>query len=216
MTIAVLALVVGGTAFAQTDSTDLSQDINAGTLAAEILDNTRATVASPSVTMSATTASFDCETSTGTLGVNTERLYASNPGASNSGFTLDLAATGGATDTWSDGSNDYDFNEPGDCTDDGASDTDSLAGQLSVDPSSTTATLTTDCTSCTTTGVTQGSASAFDEGTLDSINLLNAGETSDDVWRAYLTDIALSQSIPAEQPAGTDYNLNLTMTITAQ
>lgn len=201
------------------NDTDLNQDINAGTLVTDIRDASKVTVASPAVAFSATTFSFDCLSGgsrpSGTFGTGTERIYVDNPDAADNGWTLTFAATSGASDTWDDGgSNVYDFNDPGGapagCGDGG--DTDSDIGQLSVDP--TTGTTTTDCGSCGTTGISLGSASAFDEGTTDSITLVTAAAGSDDIGRWYFTGFDLDQTIPAEQiPAS--YTLNMTLTVTA-
>jgi hypothetical protein len=200
-------------------NTQLTQTIGAGTLVTDIRDQNGASVASPSVTMSAVPFPFECLTAgaapTGNLGTNTQRLYVDNPGAANNGWTLTLAATAGASALWQNGSStqNYDFNDPttGGC-DDGA-DGDSVAGQLSVDPSSGTAVLTAE--SGTNGNITQGAASAFSQGATDSITLLNAAAGSDDYGRWYLTDVGLRQTIPAEQAADS-YSLNLTLTVTAQ
>jgi hypothetical protein len=202
------------------NNTDLNQTINAGTLVTDIRDDSRVTVASPAVAFSATTFSFDCLSGasrpTGTFGTNTERIYVDNPGAANNGWNLTLAATGGATDSWDNGgvTESYDFNDPGGapagCGDGG--DTDSLAGQLSVDPS--VASLTADCTTCTTSNITLGSSSAYNEGTTDSVTLLSAAAASDDTGRWYVTGIDLDQTIPAEQP-NDSYSINMTLTVTA-
>ena len=194
-----------------------SQTINAGVLSTDILDASRVSVSSPSVSMSTKSFLFTCASggsaSTGTFGSNTQRIYVINPSAANNGWTLTMAATSGTTSTWSDGgSNTYDFNDASSsgCAD--GADADSVAGQLSVDPSA--ATLTTDCTGCSTTNVTKGSNSSFAEGSVDSITLLSASAASDDVWRGYLTGVGLSQTIPAEQPAAS-YTINMTLTATA-
>lgn len=209
-----------GLAYAASDS-DFSQTINAGTLAADIKDDSRDTVASPSVSMSAVGFSFDCQAggsaSTGTFGTNTERVYVSNGDAADNGWDLTVAATGDDTATWDNGgaTESFDFNDAGasGCTDDGTTaDADSLAGQMTIDPS--VGTLTTDCGSCDDTSVTKGSSDAFDEGTTDDIAILNAAAGSDDVWRGYMTGIDISQTIPAEQPADT-YTINLTLTAAA-
>jgi hypothetical protein len=84
---------------------------------------------------------------------------------------------------------------------------------MSINPA--VGTLTTDCASCAATGVSLGSSASFDQGTTDSVTLVNAGSTSNDVWRGYLTGTTLSQTIPAEQTADS-YTLNLTLTATAQ
>lgn len=201
----VLAVGVAGAAYAQT-ATEFSQTINSGSLSVSILDDSQQAVATPGVVMSAITASTSCQDpgSTGTLGTNTERIYVDNPEAANSGWTLSMAATDGPTATWESGSDTIDFN---DATNSGCDN-----GQMSIDP--TTGTITTDCSGCTTTGISTGSASAFDEGIVDSIELVNAADTSDDIFRGYLTGASVSQVIPAEVPTGT-YTLDMTLTVAA-
>jgi hypothetical protein len=218
---AVLFLATG-VVFAANDS-DFSQVISTGTLVADIMDASRVTVANPTVGMSAKTFSFDCQAggsaSTGTFGANGERIYVSNPDAADSGWTLSVAATGGATTRWANGgaTQHFDFNDPtggtAGCTDGADADSGAgSAGQLSLNPSA--GSLTTDCGSCNTTGVTLGSSAGFNQGTTDSITLINAASGSNDIWRGYLTGIAASQTIPAETVPDT-YTLNLTLTATA-
>lgn len=197
-------------------TSQFSQVINAGILSTDILDASRVPVASPAVALSAKTYSFSClnaaASSTGTLGTNNERVYAINPGASNTGFTIDIAGSSAAA-LWTSGGNTYDFNDAGTagCTD--GADTDTKGGQMTVDPS--VSTITTDCTACTVTGITKGGSTSFVEGTANSVNIINAGATSDDNLRVYLTGIALKQTIPAEQSTGT-YTMNYTVSVTAQ
>ena len=213
-----LSLALWGAAAVYGVDSSLNQTINAGTLTTSILDGSRVAVGSPSVTMSAKNFSFDCQyggsASTGTFGTTSERLYVTNPDAADNGWTLGIAATGGITTSWSGSGANYDFNDPTGtnpgCTD--GVDTDSYAGQLSINPS--VSTITTDCASCSSTSITKGSSSAFDEGSTDSINLLTAAAGSDDIWRGYLTGIAMSQTIPAETPAAA-FSLDLTVTVTA-
>jgi len=214
----IMALGVGLAVYAANTS-DLDQTINAGTLTTDIRDASRVTVASPAVAFGATTFSFDCLSGasrpTGTFGTGTERIYVDNPDNADNGWNLTFAATGGTTEDWDDGgSNVYDFNDPGGaptgCGDGG--DADSDIGQLSVDPS--VGSTTTDCASCTTTGITLGSADAFDEGTTDSITLVSAAAGSDDIGRWYFTGFDLDQTIPAEQ-APASYSINMTLTVTA-
>lgn len=220
--LAIIMLILSiGAAVSAANTPTLNQTINAGTLLTDILDSGRSPVGSPSVSFSAKTFSFDCQyggsASTGSLGSDSQRVYVVNPNAANNGWTLAIAATSGATARWANGgSTQYiDYNDPSGanpgCTD-GADASDTTAGQLSVDPS--VSTLTTDCISCTASNVTKGSSSAYNQGTTDSITLLNAAAASDDIWRGYLTGIAMSQTIPAEQPADT-YSLNMTLTVTA-
>jgi hypothetical protein len=211
--------LLGGAAYAANDS-DFSQTINAGTLATDIKDDSRVTVASPSVTMSAVGFSFDCQSggssSSGTFGTNTERVYVSNGDAADSGWSLAVAATGGATDAWANGTptDTIDYNDPttSGCGESGT-DADGLSGQMTVDAS--VGTINTDCGSCTTTSVSKGASTAFNEDTaVNSIDILTAAAGSDDIWRGYLTGVDVSQTIPAETPADT-YTINLTLTATA-
>jgi len=201
-------------------NSNFTQVINAGVLSTDILDANRVAVTNPAVSMSAKAFSFNCyaagTASVGTLGSDSERLYVSNPDGADNGWTLTLAATAGPSATWvSANSNKFDFNDPtgatAGCSD--GTDADAQAGQLAVNP--TVANLTTDCTSCSLTGVSLGASSAFSQGITDSITLLNAGASSSDVWRGFATNIMASQTIPAETPSDT-YSLGLTLTATAQ
>jgi hypothetical protein len=187
-----------------TANTQLQQVISTGTLSTDILDAGQATVSSPSISLSSLSVSATCQTATGTHGTNTQRIYVDNPGASATGWVLSLAATAGATATWTTGSQTYDFNDPSGsgCT----------GGQMTVNPSGGTITAQSPST---TTGVSLGTSAAFNQGTTDSIELANAGASSDDIWRGYLTNIAISQKVPASKPAGT-YTLSLTQTVVAQ
>lgn len=185
-------------AYAATSAgSNLTQTVNPGSLSTSILDSGGSPVGSPSFGMSATTAATTTQTSTGTFGNTNQRITVENPGASNTGWTLALAGTG----SWSDGgTNAYPF--------DGAT---SAAGQLTVNPSAGTLTPTFG----TSTGITKGSSATFLNGTVDSIELLNAGATSDDVWSGYLVGTTLSQTVPAGTPAAS-FSLTVTQTVTAQ
>lgn len=199
-----IAIVPATATFAQSATTDVTQTINAGSLTAAVLDASRVPVGSPSFAMTATGFSFDCQTATGTMGSGTQRIYIVNPSAtSGQSWTLTINGTG---PEWTDGGDSYDFDDPtgSGCTN----------GQLTLDPSSGTATLTDDCTSteCTTATVTQGSADALDSGT--PVTLLSAATDAATVYRGYLTGIGLSQEIPGETPAG-NYTLPMTITATA-
>jgi len=212
------AVIFSGTTVQAANNSTFNQTINSGTLATDIQDASRVTVTSPAIAMSAKTFSFDCQTggsaSTGTFGSNTERIYVTNPGGANNGWTLTLAATGGATATWANtgATQTFDFNDAGGsgCTD--GADADTRGGQMTVN--ATAGTLTADCLSCTTTNVSKGSSTAFVQGATDSVTLLNAAAASDDIWRGYLTGATVSQNIPAEQVPDS-YTLNMTLTSTA-
>lgn len=194
-------------------TSNFTQTINAGTLSVDIVDAAYATVASPSFALAARTFSFACQSSTGTFGTATQQLYVKNPDASDSGWTVALAASA-PTAFWDSAGTDFDFNDPtsSGCTD--GADADSLKGQMSIDPSGGTLAVGA-CSSCTATGVSKGSSSAFNQSTVDSITIMAGAAGSDDIGDWKLTGVAISQTIPGEQPAANDYNINLTLSITA-
>ncbi|MFZ1250224.1 MAG: hypothetical protein WAR37_02135 [Candidatus Microsaccharimonas sp.] len=179
-------------------SANVTQQINAGSLSAAILDASRVTVASPSFGMTAAGYSFSCQTVTGTLGSSTQRLYVINPSATTSGqaWNLSFAATG----PWTSGGNSYAYNGSG-CT----------TGQLTVNPAA--GTVTADCSSSACTGATisKGSSTAMSGSTAITVLSAPVGTT---IWRGYITGVGLSQQIPAEQPTGS-YALPVTLTATA-
>ncbi len=202
--LAAFALAVPAVTFAAL-TPNLTQAVNPGVLSADIFQTDGVTpVASPSVGFSAVNKSFSCQTSTGTLGDSNNKLYVSNLG-NNNGFNLAIAATGGAATTWTDGgSNTYKFN---DATGSGCTN-----GQLSVDPS--VGTITADCnSSCGGVTVSKGASFSFISGSKDSIVLMSTGTAGG--WKGYLTGVALSQKIPANQ-ANANYSLGMTLTATAQ
>jgi hypothetical protein len=207
---ALTVLAVPAAVFAA-NTPNLTQTINAGTLNVDILDSSRVAVASPTFALGASTFSFNCQTVTGTLGDNNNRIYATNPGADNNGFTIGLAGSA-TTATWTAGGNKYDFNDATAACGDSA-DTDTVGGQLTVDPS--VETLTADYTSGNVTGITKGSSTAYSEvGTIvSSVQLINAAAGSDDAGRWYITGAGLSQTIPAQTPVGA-YSLGMVLTIT--
>ncbi len=217
-----LASIIGFSSITSTllfaaQTSNFTQTINAGSLSIDIVDGSYVTVGSPSVTMSAKTFSFTCLTggsaSTGTFGTTTQRIYVKNPDGADNGWTASLAASA-PTAMWDGAASDYDFNDPttGGCADGG--DADSLSGQMTVDPS--VGTLATGvCLSCVTTNITKGSSSAFNQGTTDSITLLTASAGSSDVGDWHLQGVTISQTIPAEQGAASDYDINMTLSVVA-
>lgn len=186
----------GAVVMAANDS-DLTQVISDGTLSVDIVDAAGATVASPGVTFPAQTFSFSSITSAATLGTASEKIRAYNP-TSGETWTVAIAASNPA-DVWTDGGTEsYDFNDNAGTT-----------GQLSVDPSGSTI---AGVGGCATTNVSEGISSAFDQATVDSIDLMSAAAGSDNYCSWDQTDIDLSQFIPASQPSGT-YTINMVMTI---
>ncbi len=181
-----------------------------GTIA-DIVDGSGDSVADPAFPLNAHTLSFDCESVSGTFASSSQQIRVRNYFTAED-WSLTLAATGGATASWSGGSTDYDFNDnsgsPGGCDDGG--DSDSLAGQMSLDPSAGTLTPKSGCSS---TGITKGSSSSFIEGTTDDLTILSGTTASDTDCYWDLTGIDVSQQIPGDQPAGS-YSINLTLTLT--
>jgi hypothetical protein len=179
----------------------------------DIVNSSYVTVGSPSVAMTAAPFSFACQTATGSFGSSTQQIYVKNPDASDTGWTIALAASA-PTAFWDSTGTDYDFNDPttAGCAD--GADADSLKGQMTVDPSVGTLTAGA-CLSCTTTSVTKGSSSAYNQSTVDSITILTGAAGSDDIGDWKLQGVSISQKIPAEQPAASDYNINMTLTVTA-
>lgn len=179
-------------------------------LSVDVVDASGNTVSSPSISMDSIQASGTCQTSTGTLGSSSQKIRVTNPTAT-PGWTLSIAATGGATSNWSSGSSTYDFN---DATSSGCSDgadADSLAGQLSLDPSAGTAAAQS---GCTTTGISKGSSSAFSQGSTDSITLMSASASAGTNCYWELTGVSLSQKVPELQAQGS-YSMSMTVTVVA-
>jgi hypothetical protein len=182
-------------------------------LTTDIVDGNGQSIANPSLSFNNINSSLSCQNSSGLLGISSQKLRITN-GTSNGNWTLTIAATGGTAANWNNGTNAYDFNDangtPNGCSDGG--DTDSLAGRLSIDASAGTLTPEGGCSSA---GITKGSASAFSQSVVDSITLL-AASSSQTGCRYDLTNIGLSQQIPAETPANASaYTINMTLTITA-
>lgn len=214
LSVVALVLIFGLAAYVYASSTsNFQQTISAGTLAVDIVDGSYVTVGSPSIAMSAETFSFACQPATGTLGSATQQIYVSNPDAADNGWVVSLAGSA-ATAVWDSGGTDYDFNDPtgSGCTDGG--DADSLGGQMTVDASGGTL-AAGQCASCTTTNITKGSSNAYNQGTTDSITVLTGAAGSNDVGDWTLQGAAISQQIPAEQPAAADYDINMVLSVVA-
>lgn len=202
------AMIILPVAVGAASTPTLNQTVSEGNLTTDILQSDGSTpVASPTVGFDAVTKSFSCQTSAKDLGDNNNRLYVTNL-ADNSGWTLTMAATAGASATWDGATYSYDYNDPADNT--GGEGAGCANGQLSVDPS--VASLTLDCSgNCTTTGVTQGSADEYD-GSTSEITLMSS--SNGDAWQGYLTGIGLSQTIPDSQDPDV-YSLPMTISIVA-
>ncbi len=193
-------------------ASSFSQTISDGSQSVDIVDAGGTTVGSPSVTFSSATFSTSSQTVTGTLGTSSQRIRVYNP-TSDATWTIAIAATGGSTATWSDGSHTYDFNDSNtDGTDD--ADSDSKGGRLTVNPASGTRAGSPDNTACPITDLTLGSSSSFREvaAAVSSITLLTGGSSATTYCTWDLTGVGLSQVLPPSQPSGA-YTLSFTITL---
>jgi hypothetical protein len=206
---------LGGATYVLASSTsNFTQTINAGTLAVDIVDASYVTVGSPTMAMTNATFSFTCQTITGSFGTASQQIYVSNPDAADNGWTVSVAASA-VTAVWDGAASDFDFNDPtgSGCTD-GADTPDTVGGQMTVDASGATL-ATGQCAACSVTNVTKGSSAAYNSGTTDTITILTGAAGSDDIGDWKLTGVSISQKIPAEQGAASDYDINMVLSIAA-
>ena len=215
LAIALLFSVTAASVYASSTS-NFTLTINAGTLSIDIVDTTSsyASVGSPTVAFGAVSVPLVCPgtNATGTLGTATQSIYIQNPDAADNGWTASIAASA-TTAVWDSTGTDFDFNDPSGsgCTD--GADTDSVSGQLTVNPS--VASIGEGQYSEVDTGVSLGSSSAFNEGTTDSITIVSATAGSVDVGDWTVQGVSLSNTIPAGQPAAADYDINMVLSIVA-
>jgi len=182
---------------ALTANSTLSQSITNGTLSTDVRDGSNVIVGSPSFSMAARSVATSQQSTTGTFGSGTQRISVDNPGGANNGFSIALNATVPGTGKWDDGaSHNYLYN--------GTAGT----GQLTVDPSVSTWTALVG----TTTSITKGTSTTFSSTT--PITLASTSAALEDIWNGYVTGVGLTQTIPANTPAGT-YTISMTQTVTA-
>lgn len=197
-------VLLGGAAAYASNTTQLTQVIDTGTLTSDIVTSGGTPQNTPTLTLDQVTASGSTQTTSATYPSGTDQVFINNPGAASTSWNLSIAATAGPTAKWarSGGGADFDFNDPA-----GSGATN---GQMTVDASNATLSVTAPNTS---TGISVNpTAEAFEEGVLDGITLVSATGSFQSVWQGYLTGVEISQKIPAGQAAGT-YNISLTQTI---
>ena len=210
-----LSLISVAAAYAQTATTTLTINIGTGIFTVAIVDSSGSPTAG-AVTFGSYARSSSCGEVTGTLGTATQKIRITNDYGDEDSWSLGIAPTGGASAKWSDGSsNEFDFNDNGTsgCTDSASlsPDTDTLGGQLTIDPSG--ATLTRIGTTSATSPPTFGSSTPFLHGTNDSVTLLSGTSSSDHTDAKWdITDISLSQKIPGGQQ-GTGFSMAMTLTL---
>ncbi|MCK5460041.1 hypothetical protein KAI52_02915 [Candidatus Parcubacteria bacterium] len=210
----ITAMLASGTTIyvLASDVSQFSQVISAGTWSADFVDASGVTVGSPGVTMTGITFSFDTQDANGQIGTDTQRIRANNPTA-----TAGWSVTIGTTNTllWQNGGSteNFDFNDTDGYTD-GAGDTDSVGGQMTINPSTGTRGGWPDNTACPVTEITLGSSSSFVEGSTDNITIISASGSAPTGCRWHFIGAAdnITQKIPASQVADT-YTLDLTVTI---
>ncbi|OGY59456.1 MAG: hypothetical protein A3H06_01780 [Candidatus Colwellbacteria bacterium RIFCSPLOWO2_12_FULL_44_13] len=213
ITILLVMLVTGGLGSATyvlaSSTSNFTQAINPGTLSTDIVDASYVSVTSPAVAMAAATFSFSCQTKTGTLGTTTEQIYVANPDAADTSWSLGLAPAN-TTDVWDSAGTDFDFNDPtgSGCTD--GADADSVGGQMTVDPSG--ASIAQGSSANGTTGVSVGTSGSYSEGVTNSVVLMSSDGTID-IGDWTLQGVSISQKIPAEQPAASDYDISMVLTV---
>ncbi len=191
-------------------TTKICASAAAGTLSADIVDAGGTPISAPSIAMGSMALSFTYQTTNGTFGASAQKIRVDNT-TGNAQWSLSLAATAGPTAFWHGTPADYDFNDPTANAGDGG-DADSLGGQMIINPSVATI---TPKSGCTNTGLTLGSSASYSQGVTDSITLLSSGSSAGTNCYWDTTGITVSQTVPKEQPAASDYNINMTLTVTA-
>jgi hypothetical protein len=203
-----LSLVLVPAAVYASLAPSFTQTINAGSLTSDIYQSDDTTpVASPAAAFSSENYSFQCQTSTATLGDSNNKLNVTNLATGKSSWNIAIAATSGDSATWTSGGNTYKYNDstgaPAGCTN----------GQLTVDPS--VSTITDDCnSSCTANDgtVSKGASTTYVSGSVSSATLMS--DSAGTPWEGYMTGISLSQKIPALTPSGS-YTLPMTITLSS-
>jgi hypothetical protein len=189
--------------------------IEGGALTVDIVDAGGTSVASPSVSFAAQGLIFNCTESTATLGAAAQKIRVSNMTA-NASWVLSVAPTAGPTGLWDNtgATAHYDFNDTAGsqagCTD--GADADTYAGKLRAEPAASTL---TPQVGCTASNVSLGSNQDYNQGVVDSVNLVTAASGSNTECYWDVTGIPLRQTLPAEQEPSS-YSLGLTLTILAQ
>lgn len=186
-----------------------------GILSADTVDSNGCSVSSPSVSMGNSSADFSCTSTSGTLGVATQKLHVTESAGADQNWNLSIAATSGSTALWSAGSAQMDFNDPSGsppgCAAGGDSDT--YAGLLSMNFSGMAVTPRSGCTS-SGIGLASGSNVYFNQDVTDALQIASASGAGTDCYWDF-QNIGLDQTIPAGQPPG-NYTLGLTVTLVAE
>lgn len=179
----------------------------AGSLSIDIVDAGGTTVGSPSMVMTPITVSIPFQTATGSFGTSSQKIRVTNT-TQTATWTASVAASA-TTAFWDSTGTDYDFNDATASAGDGG-DADSLGGRMTVDASGSTI---TPQGGCATTGLTKGSSTGYNEGTTNSVTLVTAGGTAQLNCYWDITGVSISQTIPPGQPAASDYDINMVLSV---
>lgn len=163
----------------------------AGSVSTDIVDSGGSPVGSPSVSFAGAGFSFMTQQAAGTLGISSQKIRVTS---TLSTWSLTIGATAGPSALWVSGGNNYDYN--------GAA----SAGRLQINPSVGTITAQGGCGA---PDPSKGTSAYFDSG--NSITLLTSSSSTGCYWD--FTGVALTQDIPASQPAG-NYSIGMTLTAT--
>ncbi len=179
--------------------------ISAGSLTVDIRSTgTGASVASPQIAFSNRNFSAGGQSAAGILPAIGQEIFVDNQDSADSGWTLSIAPTGSDRNaTWvgaNAATNTLTINSP-------------TGGLLTVDPSAAViSSVNPTGVTCNTDGVSRESSANFTS--VDSITLLTATSASDDICQYTLSQVDLTQTIPANQAADS-YSLGMTLTTTA-
>lgn len=183
-----------------------------GDLVTSVVDTNEQPIVDPGVDMSLAVVMTECQTSTGVLGTSGERIKITNDLVTN-GWGLNIAATAGPTALWSAGTPKFDFNDPAGspagCA--AGTDSDTYAGQMTINPSSSSI---TPSSGCSATGVSGSPSASFSEGSSNIIDLVTATSGSERFCDFFVEGVSISQTIPQEIPMG-QYSIDMTITIVA-
>lgn len=199
-----------------TDDGELLDDYSAipevrtvGTLTADMVDSSGASIPNPLVTFTPLPVDVDCLSASATLGTASQRVRFVNDLAVG-GWAASIAPTAGPAGLWTSGAESYDYNDSYGCQD--GPDADAKGGALSIDASGVTILAEP---GCSTAGLTLSPQHAFTEGLADSLAIAAASASSQRFCFWDLEGIMLYQQVPAAQPPGA-YEFELTLTIVAQ
>lgn len=196
------------------DGSNLNSYINypevsivSGVLSVDIVDNEGNSISNPIFNLDSKIFSYFNSSSQGIFGFNNQKIRIYNT-TSNPLWSVTLSPTYGENSYWTNGLDNYDFNDPTENAEDGF-DPDSFGGQMSIDPSFGAI---TPASGGNINGINLGSPSSFIEGLQNSITLVSSSSSTSTNTYWDIMGISILQSIPAQQKTG-NYAINMTLTI---